>query len=70
MDAVIKVNVNRASLVAFDEGAGTRAGEGVARLIVQSQIRLGFDDDSGAFSPNQFCADEVARADQRIARKE
>jgi hypothetical protein len=69
MDAIIKINVDRPSLVAFDERAGARAREGVTRLIVQSQIGFGLDNDPGAFSPNQFRADELTCADQWIALK-
>lgn len=67
MDAVIKINVNRTGTIAFDESAGAGAGEGVARLVVQRQISLRFDDEPGAFSPDQFGPDQLSRANQRVA---
>jgi hypothetical protein len=67
VDAVIEVNVNRARLVTLDEGAGAWAGKGVARLVVQGEIRFCFHDNAGAFSPDQFGPDKLPRANQRVA---
>ena len=70
MDAVVHVNVNRAGVVALDKGPRAGPSESVARLVVQSEISLRFDDDAGTFSPNQFRTDEFSRANQRIALEE
>src|SRR3954469_23045042 len=61
VDAIIEINVKGAGPIAFDEGPGARPGERVAGFIVQRQIRLGFDNDSGTFSPDQFRANEFTR---------
>ena len=67
MNAVIEINVDRAGIIAFDEGACARAREGVAGFVVQRQIRFRLDDDAGAFFPDQLGTDEVARAIKRVA---
>src|SRR5205085_2573922 len=66
VDAVIKIDVNRAGFVALDERSRAPAREGMTCLVVQGEIRLRFDDKAGAFSPNEFRADEFPRADERV----
>jgi hypothetical protein len=38
----------------------------VASFVVLSQIRLGFDNYSGAFPPNQLSSDQFAGASDRV----
>jgi hypothetical protein len=67
VNAVIEIDVYRPRLIALNERPSARAGKGVARLVVQGQIRLRLHDNARAFSPDQFRPDKIARADQRIA---
>ena len=50
-----------------DEGAGGGPREGVGGFIAQSGVGLGLDDEAGAGVPDEFAADEFARASERIA---
>src|SRR5205085_12166403 len=43
VDAVIKIDVDRAGVVALDERSRARAREGMTRLVVRGEIRLRFD---------------------------
>jgi len=69
MDAIIHININGAGAVSLHEGACARPGKGMAGFVIQSEIRFHFDHDPGTFSPHQFRADELARANQRVALK-
>ena len=67
MRAVAKVNVSRACLILLNERARARARKGVTCFVVFGQVRFSLDNDAGAAAPNDFRADELTCADDRIA---
>ncbi len=66
---IIKINVGRAGLVSLDKGARARAHEGVTCLIIYRVVSFRLDEHTGAISPDQFRADQLPRANERIAFK-
>src|SRR6516225_3907562 len=69
MVAVTKINVRGTRFVPLDEAARTWPRESVRGFVINRRICFHLDDDSGAIAPDQFRADEVARATERITLK-
>src|ERR1700756_3183523 len=69
MVAVTKVNVGGTRFVPLDKTTRTWPRKSVRGFVVDRRIRFHLDDDSGAIAPDQFRADEVACATDRIALK-
>src|SRR5215472_17759328 len=69
MYAVVEIDIGRAGFVALDETACAGPRKSMRGFVVHCRIRFRLDDDPGAFAPNQFGADELARALERIAFK-
>jgi hypothetical protein len=65
--AVTKIDIGGAGSVSFDERARGRTRKCVAGFVVLRQICLGFDNCSGAFSPDQLRSHKFAGASDRIA---
>ena len=70
VDAVAKIDVGRARLIALDEGARARALEGVTRFVALDQVGFRLDDKAGAFPPNELGADQVCGAKEWINLEE
>src|SRR5690348_8129056 len=70
MNAVIEIDVGRARAIPPNELARARPAESVRGLVAFDHIGFALDHDPAAFSPNETCADQVFRANQRIGLKE
>src|SRR5216110_1122720 len=67
--AVTKVNVGGTRFVPLDKTARTWPRKSVRGFIVDRRVCFHLDDDPSAIAPNQFSADEFARATERIKLK-
>ena len=70
MDAVVKIDVGRARLIALNEHACARALEGVTRFVAFDQVGFCLNDKAGAFPPNELGADQVCGAKEWINLEE
>ena len=69
MHAVVEINVGCTRFVAPNELARARPPESVTRFVVLGEIGFRLDDDAAAFFPDEFGADEIFRAGQRVGLK-
>ena len=66
MNAVVEIDVRRARFIALDKAARAWPCKSVRGFVIDRRIRFHFDDDPGAFIPNQFGANKFARTGKRI----
>jgi hypothetical protein len=67
VNAVVKINVGRPSVISLDERACTRADEAMTGFIADGLVGFGFDDYTSARIPIELAPDEITGAAQRIA---
>jgi hypothetical protein len=67
MNAVVKINVSRPSLISLDERPCTRADEAMTGFIAHGVVGFGFDDYASARIPIELAPDEITGAAQGIA---
>lgn len=66
MHAVIEIDVGGAGFIALDKFARARAFEGVRGFVLLGEICFRLDDDSAAFFPDKFRADEIFSTGQWV----
>src|SRR5258708_10379568 len=69
MHSIIEIDIGGTRIVSLDKAACARPCERMRRLVVDCRVRFHLDNDSRTIIPNQFCADQLARAGQRITFK-
>jgi len=66
MNAVVEVDISRARFVSLDKTARARSSKGMSCFVTDCCISFNFNNDPRATAPNQFRANEFARAGQRV----
>src|ERR1051325_2171337 len=69
MHSIIEIDIGGTGMISFDKTARARPCKGVRGLVVNCCVRFHLDNDSRTIAPNQFCADQLARASERITFK-
>src|SRR6266513_1744317 len=59
VNAVIEINVSRASVISLDKGACTRAHKAMTSFIADCVVRFRFDDYPGAGIPIELASDQI-----------
>jgi hypothetical protein len=67
VNAVVKINVSRPSLISFDERARTWANKAMTGFIADCVIGFRFNDYPGTRIPLQFAPNKITGAAQRVA---
>jgi hypothetical protein len=67
--AVTEIDVGRAGFVPLDEAARAWPRKSVRRFVINCRVCFHLDDDPRAIAPDQFRADEFARAIEWITLK-
>src|SRR6266496_4142721 len=64
--AIVKIDVGRAGFVPLDKAARAWPRKSVRGFVINCRVCFHLSDDPGAIAPDQFRADEFARAGERI----
>src|SRR6266487_354600 len=69
MHSIIEIDIGGTRVVSLDKAARTRTCKGMRGLVVDCRVRFHIDNDSRTIVPNEFCADQLTRASDRITFK-
>src|SRR6185312_1783821 len=66
MHSIIEIDIGGTGVISLDKTARARPGKGMRGLVVDCCIRFHLDNNSRTIAPNQFCADQLTSASERI----